>query len=155
MNKYKAAFFGLLALMVLLIAASVVFAQNGTTGARSGGTMMQAPGTDGSTTPATPQTTPGPGTGQMGPGAMGDGHGPGMMGDGATHGPGMMGDGTGHGPGAMGDGNWQQTHETMGQNMPEGMQQTHDAMSQAMQSGDPQQMHDACQNYWNMNNRQS
>lgn len=142
MNKYKTAFFGLLALVALLIVASVVYAQT-------------AP-----TTPAPGDTSGGTHGQMMGPGAMGDGadgttHGPGMMGDGTGNGSGAMGDGTGHGPGMMNGENWQKMHESMGQNMPEGMQQMHDTMGQAMQSGDWQKMHDACQTYHNQNGQTS
>ena len=50
---------------------------------------------------------------------------------------------------AMQNGGMQQMHDAMGQNVPEGMQQMHDAMGEAMQSGDVQQMQDTCQGYMN------
>ncbi len=71
-----------IALGLLLVGATAVFAQNGTPG--YGRSMMQAPSTTTPSTPANPGTTP-PGTGMMGNGQTG----PGMMGN--SGGQGMMG----------------------------------------------------------------
>ena len=121
-----------IALGLLLVGATAVFAQNGMPG--YGRSMMQAPAT---TTPSTPAPVE-PGTTTPGPGMMGNGqYGPGMMGNGdGQTGPGMMGNGQA-GPGMMG---------ASGMSTEE-MQAAHEAM----QNGDWEGMRNTCQQAWERN----
>ncbi|MFA5800910.1 MAG: hypothetical protein WC911_00365 [Thermoleophilia bacterium] len=114
-----------LAIALLLIAATVVFAQGSPTGSMGGrGTMMQAPATtDGNTAGTT--TTPGPMNG--GQGHMGNGTGP------MNGGQGHMGNGTGP---MMDDADRQ-------------------AMQDAMASGDVQAMQNTCQRIHDENSAQN
>lgn len=98
MKKEHVALIGVLAVIVFLVGATVVFAQSSTVPFGRG--MMQAPGTNSTTTP----NGSGPASGNYGPGMMGNG----------TTGPGgmMSGDNWNKMRDAMNSGNWDQMRQT-------------------------------------------